>query len=446
MKKVFIIVIFTVLLIGLIGFAFAKGKITGNEVLSPELYASTVSDNSSPGEGSTCVCPSGYIADGNVCNPKCYYSQPRCLAPSIVCNGNNVNANTGTVVGASCGTVTPGYQTKCCISRGYSGWDPENFTCIEGNVQRNEKNETTEGMLGAYAGVVRNRGNESGLNRTGENETFACPMDAKMCQDGTYVSRIGPHCEFTPCPIQYNINQYNISNEEICCKIYGTGMNETNIHYEITSKKECAIPENFVGGNREIVNNSYCIEQIQKDRQEFIDNQWEIMQDKNRIKNNYTNQSGCPDNCSCAGSTVKCDFGNGTRIMTIYAGKSGNVIVQIENINASTNVTLYKADGKVYGIFRDNNTHEIILPDEIRNITKEGKSINWSEENITLNETGFYHVEAKKNARLFWIFPVKEKVQFDINSETGEITKTQTKWWAFLAKDVTDKTNSAQTQ
>jgi hypothetical protein len=268
-------------------------------------------------------------------------------------------------------------------------------------------------------------------------------MDAKMCQDGTYVSRVGSHCEFAPCP-----NQTLVSKEEICCKIYGygAGMNETNIHYEITSKKECTIPKNFVGGNREIVNNSYCINQIKEDRQDFIDHQWEIMQDKNRIKNNYTNQSECPDNCSCTGSTVKCDFDNGTRAMIIYAGKSGNVIVQIKNINASTNVTLYKADGKVYGVFRGNNTHEIILPDEIRNITKEGKSINWSEENITLNETGFYHFEAKKNARLFWIFPVKEKVQFDINSETGEITKTKTKWWGFLARDVKEQDNSTSTQ
>lgn len=27
-----------------------------------------------------------------------------------------------------------------------------------------------------------------------------CTMDAKMCPDGSYVSRIPPTCEFAPCP------------------------------------------------------------------------------------------------------------------------------------------------------------------------------------------------------------------------------------------------------
>ena len=28
----------------------------------------------------------------------------------------------------------------------------------------------------------------------------ACTMDAKMCADGSYVSRTGPNCEFAQCP------------------------------------------------------------------------------------------------------------------------------------------------------------------------------------------------------------------------------------------------------
>ena len=27
-----------------------------------------------------------------------------------------------------------------------------------------------------------------------------CTMDAKLCPDGSYVSRQGPNCEFAPCP------------------------------------------------------------------------------------------------------------------------------------------------------------------------------------------------------------------------------------------------------
>jgi hypothetical protein len=32
-----------------------------------------------------CNCPEGYIKDGDSCNLKCYYSTPKCLAPSIQC-------------------------------------------------------------------------------------------------------------------------------------------------------------------------------------------------------------------------------------------------------------------------------------------------------------------------------------------------------------------------
>lgn len=31
-------------------------------------------------------------------------------------------------------------------------------------------------------------------------EVVACTMEAKMCPDGSYVGRIGPSCEFAPCP------------------------------------------------------------------------------------------------------------------------------------------------------------------------------------------------------------------------------------------------------
>jgi len=46
----------------------------------------------------------------------------------------------------------------------------------------------------------------------------------------------------------------------ICCKIYGfgVGMEQVNIHYELMEEDDCSVPEDFVGGGREIVNNSYC--------------------------------------------------------------------------------------------------------------------------------------------------------------------------------------------
>jgi putative hemolysin len=35
---------------------------------------------------------------------------------------------------------------------------------------------------------------------TNSNQQKACTMEAKLCDDGSYVSRTGPNCEFTPCP------------------------------------------------------------------------------------------------------------------------------------------------------------------------------------------------------------------------------------------------------
>jgi len=34
----------------------------------------------------------------------------------------------------------------------------------------------------------------------GNRPTIACTMEAKVCPDGSYVSRTGPNCEFAPCP------------------------------------------------------------------------------------------------------------------------------------------------------------------------------------------------------------------------------------------------------
>lgn len=34
----------------------------------------------------------------------------------------------------------------------------------------------------------------------GEKDRVFCPADVRKCNDGTFVSRVGPRCEFRPCP------------------------------------------------------------------------------------------------------------------------------------------------------------------------------------------------------------------------------------------------------
>jgi eight-cysteine-cluster-containing protein len=158
--------------------------------------------------------------------------------------------------------------------------------------------------------------------------------------------------------------------------------------------------------------------------------------EKNRLRFENKTAIKCPDNCACDGSTVKCELKDG-REMTIFAGKSGNIIIQIKGENMTTNVTLYKSeDGKVYAILKNNETREVrMLPDQIKERMRERLQRNFENENITLDENGTYKYEGKKEARLFFIFPVKVKVTSEINPETGNITKIKVPWWSFLAKD-----------
>jgi hypothetical protein len=137
----------------------------------------------------------------------------------------------------------------------------------------------------------------------------------------------------------------------------------------------------------------------------------------------------------CYGSIAKCML-NGTREMTIHAGNSGNIIIQSKNFNSSTKVTLYKSeDGKVYGVFKNNETREIILPDEARERIQNRTKAKLQNENITLNENGEYEVQTRKQARLIWMIKVNEKSQFSVDAETGEVTHERNSWWGFLAKD-----------
>jgi len=62
-----------------------------------------------------------------------------------------------------CGTVTPGLENECCRNQGFVFWNKETLQC--------------------------------------ENSDVVCTEDAKLCPDGSYVSRSPPNCEFDACPL-----------------------------------------------------------------------------------------------------------------------------------------------------------------------------------------------------------------------------------------------------
>lgn len=59
-------------------------------------------------------------------------------------------------------------------------------------------------------------------------EQRACTMEAKLCNDGTYVSRTGPNCEFTPCPT--NNNQQSANNNQEKPQVFTLKVGEKAIY------------------------------------------------------------------------------------------------------------------------------------------------------------------------------------------------------------------------
>lgn len=161
----------------------------------------------------------------------------------------------------------------------------------------------------------------------------------------------------------------------------------------------------------------------------------EVVREKNRIKFEERTGVECPEDCKCTGVTVKCLLDDGGREMTIYS-KSGNIIVQVKNINATTQVTLYHYNKTTYGIFKGNKTKEIILPDKVKEKVREKIKTRIENQDITLDENGFYQVQGQKRARFFFLFSVREKVKLQLDAENGEVVKIRNPWWGFLAKDV----------
>ena len=59
--------------------------------------------------------------------------------------------------------------------------------------------------------------------------------------------------------------------------------------------------------------------------------------------------------------------------------------------------------------------------------------------NITLDNEGIYHLQFKKHVRLFGFIKIQEKVDSQIDAETGEIIKEKNPWWGFLARDTPEE-------
>jgi len=222
--------------------------------------------------------------------------------------------------------------------------------------------------------------------------------------------------------------------------IYAAGITASAIENEEDSETGSNSDQNNINASaqnqKENLENTKEMENIQNQAQEKLNAAeiGEITREQNRIRT-IAGGGECPENCTCAGSTTTCQLQNQRRI-TISAGKSGNTIMQVKEIDASTDVTLYKSDDKMYGVFKNNETREIkVFPDEVQEKIRERIQERLENQTMKLDEEGIYQIQAEKRARLFGFISVRARINAEIDSETGEVLRVRRPWWNFLAAD-----------
>jgi len=158
------------------------------------------------------------------------------------------------------------------------------------------------------------------------------------------------------------------------------------------------------------------------------------------------NESECMESCTCLGAVVTCPTENG-RMMTIQAGRSGNIIViTVERVNVSTELELELENESENNIarlrarLRNGETRPVrVLPDEAAERARERLRIREcnADSNCTLQlgeENGQlrYEMQIERHSRILGIFQKKMRVRAEIDAEDGEL-RVRKPWWAFLA-------------
>lgn len=237
-------------------------------------------------------------------------------------------------------------------------------------------------------------------------ETYTCTDDTQV--EKCFKVENGCACSIYPERLCESYDE----GDKVCCKI--SYKSEDTINYLLTPKEACSYT---VGSEKmlEVSESDFC------GKSEKFESKIE---------------RECPSGCECTGSVTECLLEDGARTITITAGESGNIIIQIKGVEVKTNVILYHYNGKIYGEFKGVQREIKILPDEAKQKVEEEIETKIEEEEIELDEEGEYNIKAKKKARLFWVFPVSEKVQTAVNSETGIVGKVNAPWWEFLARDI----------
>lgn len=361
-------------------------------------------------------------------------------------SGDGTNNSGNIAMGGSCGTIPSESREACCKDRGYESWNNEKGTCegVKSNEDNKQQNEQQ------HNSVISAR--EDNLS---EKEKTEITAEIQGAQSKVKIDkRIYTNLTNQDDIVAEVISKFAMTKDAVnsLLKLETGGEDQSTIHEESNLKVEVnlnsgfsaiAIEKTFVLNttNRDEILNSIVTEsQLTADEVKSaieMKDLTDVRKEKNRLK--FEDKTGvtCPNNCTCEGRTVKCLLPNGGREMIIYAGESGNIIVQVKGENMTTNITLYKADdGKIYSVNKNNETKEVkLLPDQVKEKIREKLAKQLEKENLTLDENGTYQYQGENKARLFLIIPVNEVVKAQLDATTGQLVQLKKPWWAFLAKD-----------
>lgn len=287
--------------------------------------------------------------------------------------------------------------------------------------------------------------NDTVVNDTtvGDNETGTSENSTLECEEDSDCGS-GYECEDSVCVVDDEENETDSDDNEtdsddedeeedenkVCCFRYRIKQGEKiEGKYNRINEKDCLEYEDEDGKFSEIVNDTQC------NRYEF---KYEI-KEKQRIKFEAKTNQTCPEGCECEGVVMKCELEGGGREMRVFAGNSGNIIIQVKGVNVSTNVSIYKDEnGTLIGNFSGGVRKIGVLPDEVKFKVKEKVKAKLSEEEIELEAEGEYEYTANKESRFLGLFKIRERIHAQIDSETGDV-RVNAPWWGFLANDVEEE-------
>ncbi len=181
-----------------------------------------------------------------------------------------------------------------------------------------------------------------------------------------------------------------------------------------------------------------------------------VCQAKNKTKITFVpwqkrNESECLEGCKCVGAVQSCPTETG-KIITIQAGRSGNIIViTIDKLNVTTELEIEQEKiqnqnkTRLKAKLSNGNYIEIkIMPDTASETALARLKLKvCSESNnctIVLKEVGkgnkiklAYELRARQKAKILGFIKAQMQVQSQINAENNEVIAVKKPWWSFLA-------------